>query len=601
METARGISNMVVNAILPCLTFNKIVTSISWKDIKEIGVIVLSAILLFSIGGACSMITNYTTPVPKKWFWGLLFAGIFPNISDLPIAYLQSMGNGTIFTEEQSEKGVAFCCIFLFTQSFLMMNFGMWRIVGLDFTERGKKKDNDIEKGTSTPTTHKTDFEKVHDDLNNDAKIDTPNNVKVGKSSHMEYDRMTGSLANSLSDQVSEEALSEVSTDEVLSDDDGNTEGHTNNYYVQKYFSDDDSSGGEKIPGMPNAYLRNVRNGDSGSNSNSYKVSKIISSPSILETIGIREVPYKSRHYTTRNLNNRSSNKNLRRRRRRLTMDDMIAEYSAVDKMKQGDLDLSRPLSLIEDIGETNTSIGLVGGRHLDDEADDENYGRVITSHSDNGNIETHPSKYETFKRNFNEFIKKHNLGWVTYFLINCFRPASLGALLGIICALIPWLKALFVHTYVHVHQAPDGEPVLNFLMDFTSYIGNACIPLGLLMLGGTLARLKITTLPKGFIRSAILMTLFRLVVIPIIGVAWANKLYDINWLETDISKFAVILTFAMPNATAQVYFTAFYTPTDGSHLQLDCLSVFFLIQYMILFITLSIVLTYTLKVDLKV
>lgn len=70
METARGISNMVVNAILPCLTFNKIVTNISWKDIKEIGVIVLSALLLFSVGTVCALITNYTTPVPKNGFGG---------------------------------------------------------------------------------------------------------------------------------------------------------------------------------------------------------------------------------------------------------------------------------------------------------------------------------------------------------------------------------------------------------------------------------------------------------------------------------------------------------------------------------------------------
>ena len=47
MENAKGISNMVVNAILPCLTFNKIVSNISWRDIKEIGVIILSAFIYY--------------------------------------------------------------------------------------------------------------------------------------------------------------------------------------------------------------------------------------------------------------------------------------------------------------------------------------------------------------------------------------------------------------------------------------------------------------------------------------------------------------------------------------------------------------------------
>lgn len=137
--------------------------------------------------------------------------------------------------------------------------------------------------------------------------------------------------------------------------------------------------------------------------------------------------------------------------------------------------------------------------------------------------------------------------------------------------------------------------------MDFTAYIGNACIPLGLLLLGGTLARLEVNSLPKGFDRSVILMTVFRLIISPIIGVLWANKLYSMNWLESRIGKFVMILTWSMPCSTSQVYFTAFYTPVVGSHIQMDCLSVFFVAQYAILFITLSFVVTYTLKVDLKV
>lgn len=176
-----------------------------------------------------------------------------------------------------------------------------------------------------------------------------------------------------------------------------------------------------------------------------------------------------------------------------------------------------------------------------------------------------------------------------------------MGALLGIICALIPWVQACFIDTYVHVHKALDNLPVLNFIMDFTSYIGNACVPLGLLMLGGTLARLEVESIPKGFIKTVLLLTLFRLVVIPIIGIAWANKLYEINWLDNEVSKFIMILTWSMPSATAQVYFTAFYSPVVGSHKQMDCLSIFFLVQYGVLFITLSIVVTYTLKVYLHV
>lgn len=66
MENAKGISNMVVNAILPCLTFNKIVSNISWRDIKEIGVIILSAFILFVLGATGALFTTFATTVPKN-------------------------------------------------------------------------------------------------------------------------------------------------------------------------------------------------------------------------------------------------------------------------------------------------------------------------------------------------------------------------------------------------------------------------------------------------------------------------------------------------------------------------------------------------------
>ncbi|CAM9013655.1 unnamed protein product [Wickerhamomyces anomalus] len=148
METSRGISNMVVNALLPCLSFNKIVTNLSGGQIKEIGVSVLTAMLVFGTGGALAVLTRFITPVPKKWVWGLIFGGIFANISDLPIAYTQSMGTGIVFDQKQADKGVAISCIFLACQQFLMMNMGMFQVVGLDFRDVQERKGlRDEEKG----------------------------------------------------------------------------------------------------------------------------------------------------------------------------------------------------------------------------------------------------------------------------------------------------------------------------------------------------------------------------------------------------------------------------------------------------------------------
>lgn len=565
METARGISNMVVNAILPCLTFNKIVSGISDKDIKEVGVIVLSAILLFAVGSSCSMITKLVTPVPKKWFWGLVFAGVFPNISDLPIAYVQSMGNGAIFTAEAAEKGVAYCCIFLISQSFLMMNFGMWRLVGLDFKDKSDNSDqvSELEEG-----------------LVIEKNSETNDSVKISESVpelHLH------SRSEGLSPSGNFEAHELRSLDSNAIESENSNEAH------DSYASQETQSLADSVESFGLAPVQDF------SQIQARRTLSVVSSPSALENSRIK--PY----FTTevRSLSGRSSDVRSRRlsastRKRRPSMNDVIEEYSVADRIKQGELDLSRPLTLTEDLGYRNASLGMI-------DEDDECCSNDEINENSSCSLPRHPtSTLEKTKSKFTRFIVKYKLQWLEYVIINFIRPASLGALIGIIVAMIPWVKALFVHTDVHVHNAPDGLPVLNFLMDFTSYIGNACVPLGLLLLGGTIARLEVKTLPKGFLKVAILMTFFRLMVIPVIGVAWANKLYKLNWLDTIIGKFVMILTWSMPSATAQVYFTAFYTPLKGSHEQLDCLSVFIMMQYAILFITVPFVITYTIKVDLN-
>ena len=599
MEVARGISNMVVNAILPCLTFNKIVSNISWKDIKVIGVILLSAALLFVVGGACSMLTKFITPAPKMWFWGLLFGGIFPNISDLPIAYMQSMGNGMIFDENEANKGVAYSCIFLFAQSFLMMNFGMWRLVGLDFkdTEETDSEDNEYES----------------DESGIDSKLSSRNSQDNDAFKNYMNINPKASLV-----QVTTKLKNGETTDNAPyhSDQDTNSEAFEL-YSIDSFVNEEDrnslhSSDIVDALGSSNAI---TRENDSKVNDISHKIpglsriTSIISSPAVLRTSKSHNIDDATQpHLRTRRSISKVLERTLTRTNTgRSTTNNMIAEYSAVKRIQSGQLNLHRPLTFTQYIGEENTVLGSLRDG-TDSESDDiESNPHRITQQTSHDSSDTNDNKKKIsnltrrIRLNTSKFIRRYHLGWLSYFLINCLRPASLGALLGIICALIPWVKACFVDTYVHVHKAPDSLPVLNFIMDFTAYIGNACVPLGLLLLGGMLARLQVESIPKGFMKTVILLTVCRLVIIPIIGILWANKLYNMNWLDNKVSKFIMVLTWSMPSATAQVYFTAFYSPVEGKHEQMDCLSIFMLIQYAVLFITLSFVVTYTLKVDLKV
>ncbi|CCH62394.1 hypothetical protein TBLA_0H01060 [Henningerozyma blattae CBS 6284] len=600
MHTARGISNMVVNAILPCLTFNKIVSNISWHDIKEIGVIALSGIILFTAGTAFALLINYGTRAPKAWFWGLIFTGLFPNISDLPIAYTQSLNNGTVFTEEQSNKGVAYSCIFLAVQSFLQMNFGLWRMVGFDFKSNGNENNNE---NSNENRNEDSDTIKGSDDELEAKKRDL---FYIDENSlYNDSSRIPTNILEKDESHNTEEMVSDTNSLETESID-----SHSNTLTRQQFLN---------MRPIEYAHFR------TSSDMNVYKMNSILSSPGHLETVILQRQQSMIRKTGSSGHHEETS---LRKRRQKSeSISKIISNYSAVDDIKSGKIDLNKPLALTQEIGRTNTHVGedeyeydcdydyrTNSNNNNNDDDEQTSQERMLEEGFPNNTLNiqkittsTSKSKHHSrfkwvsnSKRSINHFFEKYHLGWLKYLLINFIRPASLGTLLGMTVALIPWVQALFVDTYVHVHKAPDGEPVLNFLIDFTSYIGNACIPLGLLMLGGTMARLEVGSLPKGFLITAAAMTCCRLIVLPIIGIIWANKLYNINWLETPVSKFVMILTWSMPSATAQVYFTAFYTPTHGAHVQLDCLSVFFLMQYAVLIISLPFVITYTLKVDMK-
>lgn len=105
--------------------------------------------------------------------------------------------------------------------------------------------------------------------------------------------------------------------------------------------------------------------------------------------------------------------------------------------------------------------------------------------------------------------------------LQNLRAPTSIALLTSIAICMSPPLKALFVTGSFskHIPNAPDEQPPLSFIIDLVSYVGNASVPLGLLLLGATLARLQVKKMPPGFWKTALLITFTRLVVLPIFGV----------------------------------------------------------------------------------
>ncbi|KAF8132747.1 auxin efflux carrier [Boletus edulis] len=183
-------------------------------------------------------------------------------------------------------------------------------------------------------------------------------------------------------------------------------------------------------------------------------------------------------------------------------------------------------------------------------------------------------------------------------FLQTLISPCSLSIIIAFIISIVPVLKALFVPDVpgVDMPTAPDGQAPLAIILNTTTFIGGASIPLGLMTLGSALARMEV---PGGRLRSLPLgaigaLAIARLVIMPILGVLITQGLTHAGLLnaEDNVLRFVCIFVSCLPTATTQVFLTQVYSGTgDAQHL-----SVFLIPQYILMFVTMTALTAYTLQ-----
>ena len=156
---------------------------------------------------------------------------------------------------------------------------------------------------------------------------------------------------------------------------------------------------------------------------------------------------------------------------------------------------------------------------------------------------------------------RHHNfLSSLRDFLKELLKPCTVVIVLSFVVSLVDPLKALFIPPSSTFQPdfwptAPGGQPPLVFIFNTTTFIGGACIPLGLICLGSALAGLSFRSggpFPKGAIA---LLTLGKMVVNPIIGIAITRAFIHVGFVNR-----------------------------DDKVLQFVCLCVFFLVQLLLIF-----------------
>jgi auxin efflux carrier family protein len=124
-------------------------------------------------------------------------------------------------------------------------------------------------------------------------------------------------------------------------------------------------------------------------------------------------------------------------------------------------------------------------------------------------------------------------------FLKQLLKPCTVAIILSFVVALVDPFKALFIPPSSNFQPrfrpvAPDGQPPLAFIFDTATFIGAACIPLGLICLGSALGCLSLRSggpFPKGAIVS---LALGKMIIIPIIGIAITRWFVRLGFVHRD-------------------------------------------------------------------
>lgn len=588
-QAIKIISQIVLSVLLPSLSFNKIVANIQDSLIKEVGICVLSSVILFALGGSCGIAANIICKIPKGWRYGSICACIFPNISDLPIAYLQNMQS--VFTEEQINQGVSFVIIFLVAFLLAVFNLGGFKLVEYDFIAQNKlieeSKTSDLEQGENT---HSSIEMNKYDHSDNSSSKE-----KNGKQSTPEQPSEIQSL-----DTVGSH---EVDIDSVSDYDDYPS--HTSKTRKPSVLSST----------KPKIYRED-------SNNLQHKKSRRMSILSNQESLQNQILNLSKQKSLVQDFAQTDKEGNP-------IPDNPVLRFIKYNSKK---LDLDNTMN--EDLQRWASYHSSKPGSEVINELTHENYpnsnGSFIDDHASNIlsslNLETEETTGSRIARmvttdtqitskdidNAGKGIVSdrirniRGMKFLIFFIENCMRPCPMSVILALIVAFIPWVRALFVASNVKMANAPDNLPPLSFIMDYTSYVGAASVPFGLLLLGATLGNLDIKTLPKGFVTAAMFMLVARQVFMPVIGILWCNRLAQSGWVDmtTDLTKvlmFVICIDFGLPSMTTMIYLTSGFTPIDADDtLQMDCVSFFLMIQYPLLIINLPFMASYYLKVQLQ-
>ncbi|BGP42192.1 Protein M3 [Rhodotorula kratochvilovae] len=547
IPAARGASQIILNVTLPALLFSKITPSINHDNAQAIGPIFLVAIVYLIISLLMGVIVRLVFPTPRNFRWGLLAAATWSNWGDLPTSVVQTVCASAPFSgAEDADLAVAYVAIFILVFYITLFPARGIHLIERDYTHppRELSREEQEEQAARGPL----------DNLRG-----------IGRNVSGLVRRRRGGRV----DASSEEERGALPKEAV-----------------------------EEKPAAPTHFPQATF-----SPLHRQTTSRSIDAASVREIAGAAhaaspsDVPGRFAGASATPASELLRSTSLGRRQLR----GVIAAEQRLRTIAG-----SRATSTAGDYDEEITEVGTQPPDELD-RLERKEVGLAPTLSSSaleekREEPEERDAQLASSSVHEEEVVERERPVWqrvlvsVKEFALSLLTPPTISLVTALICALVNPLKALFVPVddYGWHPTAPDGDPPLAILLDTAAFIGNASVPLGLLVLGSTLGRMRIPRpISKLPLYSICALALCKVVLLPIIGYVFVRGLAQhTNLVSQDnhVLQFVMIFFSVVPTATTQCALTVIFAPEDGES-NADILASYLIAQYAI-FVFSSVILT---------
>ncbi|KAH9811197.1 auxin efflux carrier [Melampsora americana] len=206
--------------------------------------------------------------------------------------------------------------------------------------------------------------------------------------------------------------------------------------------------------------------------------------------------------------------------------------------------------------------------------------------------LDTHPSRESSSSLGTRIRVEPGSQRTISQKLLitlqNLVTPVSVAISLGLITAITPTLKHLFVipnPPNLDYPKAPDGKPILSILIESASFLGSSAIPLALIITGASFARMSISReTSKSLPFKAIFgLAFMKLVISPIIGLSFVFCLNKYTSLfagdHKELLKMICIYYSCSVTSTNQISLSALASGSIGQESNVELLCAFILVQ----------------------